>query len=227
MTQTRRPWPMTGEQTVAPRCPVPATRHRTRAFLCECDMDFEALALLSWPEIQEHLNKWREDELTGNCLHESRALRIKKTSNGGEQYRGQCLKCGHYTQPIPKSQALKKASGKTIKPADDTLRDAWYERHREIHAERHAFLKKIKEIKNRIWWSRYNAYLQTDAWKTIRQRVMQRACNRCEGCGIARATQVHHLTYDRVGEEMLFDLVAICDDCHAKVHESTRESINE
>lgn len=40
----------------------------------------------------------------------------------------------------------------------------------------------------------------------------------CEGCLERPATQVHHLHYQRVFDECLFDLVAICDRCHAKCH---------
>ena len=43
--------------------------------------------------------------------------------------------------------------------------------------------------------------------------VMRAACRK------KPATQVHHLTYKRVGREMLFDLVAVCADCHEVVHE--------
>lgn len=69
------------------------------------------------------------------------------------------------------------------------------------------------------WWEAYRQYLTTPIWREKRRRVIQRAGGICEGCGSARATQVHHLTYKRVGREMLFDLVAICEDCHHSLHE--------
>ncbi len=65
---------------------------------------------------------------------------------------------------------------------------------------------------------RYEAHLKTPKWKTLRKRVIERANGICEGCGENKATQAHHLTYERVGDEMLFDLVAVCDACHSKVH---------
>lgn len=68
------------------------------------------------------------------------------------------------------------------------------------------------------FWRWYDTYLQTPEWETRRKAVMARARNTCEGCQAADATQVHHLTYERVGNEMLFDLVAVCDDCHAQIH---------
>ncbi|MCY4554379.1 MAG: hypothetical protein OXC79_11970 [Candidatus Poribacteria bacterium] len=71
----------------------------------------------------------------------------------------------------------------------------------------------------RKWWEdQYSRYLQSPTWKAKRQKVMKRANHICEGCLEQKATQVHHLTYERVGCEMLFDLVAICDRCHSNCH---------
>jgi hypothetical protein len=50
------------------------------------------------------------------------------------------------------------------------------------------------------------------------RKVLARAHGLCEGCGERTATQVHHLSYKRVFDEMLFDLVAVCDACHDKLH---------
>lgn len=71
---------------------------------------------------------------------------------------------------------------------------------------------------NQAWWDAYRQYLASEQWREKRWKVLRRANDICEGCGEARATQVHHLTYKRVGQEMLFDLVAICDECHQSIH---------
>jgi hypothetical protein len=75
-----------------------------------------------------------------------------------------------------------------------------------------------RERDNAEWWRQYNEYLLTPAWRARRARVLHRAGNMCEGCGERPATQVHHLTYERFRHEMLFDLVAICNPCHAAIH---------
>ena len=67
-------------------------------------------------------------------------------------------------------------------------------------------------------WERYDAYLDSPAWAHRRQLVLRRAGGICEGCGTEPAREVHHLTYQRVGHEMLFDLVAVCADCHRAIH---------
>jgi 5-methylcytosine-specific restriction endonuclease McrA len=65
---------------------------------------------------------------------------------------------------------------------------------------------------------RYKQYLQSEAWRRRRELVLRRALGICEGCGQASATEVHHLTYDHVGNEFLWELVAICRDCHERYH---------
>lgn len=68
---------------------------------------------------------------------------------------------------------------------------------------------------------RYNEYLLSPKWRSIRSRVLQRSRGLCEGCREVEPTQVHHLTYDHLGDELLFELVALCDWCHNKAHSVT------
>lgn len=71
---------------------------------------------------------------------------------------------------------------------------------------------------SRIFKDWYHLYLLSADWEAKRQKVFARSNFTCEGCGEAPATQVHHLNYDRVGAELLFDLVAICRECHGRAH---------
>lgn len=68
------------------------------------------------------------------------------------------------------------------------------------------------------WWATYDAYLKSPEWIELRRQVLDRAGGRCERCGQERATQVHHLTYRRVGAEWPQDLQAICNGCHEHHH---------
>ena len=70
----------------------------------------------------------------------------------------------------------------------------------------------------------YAAYLRTDDWQRKRARVLHRANGICEGCLERPATEVHHTTYDHRGNELLFELVALCRDCHLKAHPEHRET---
>ena len=64
----------------------------------------------------------------------------------------------------------------------------------------------------------YLLYLKTPAWKGLRNRTLARAQGHCEGCGRWPATDVHHLTYAHVGQEFLWELRAVCRDCHDRLH---------
>jgi 5-methylcytosine-specific restriction endonuclease McrA len=118
----------------------------------------------------------------------------------------------------PKSQMNCKACLKAQESrarAEENRRE-WEARQRE------------REKENQIWWQRYDTYLQSPAWRDKRRRVLHRAGNLCEGCGVQRAVQVHHRVYPQdcppgselwIAREMLFDLVAICTDCHQALHD--------
>lgn len=64
----------------------------------------------------------------------------------------------------------------------------------------------------------YQDYLNSDKWKTKRRKVLKRANNKCERCGERVPWQIHHLTYDRIFEERLSDLQAVCGRCHMELH---------
>jgi len=65
----------------------------------------------------------------------------------------------------------------------------------------------------------YAAYLKSPEWANVKRRY--RASLRpqdCGLCGTGENIQIHHLTYERVGQEELADLVALCGDCHSMLH---------
>lgn len=60
----------------------------------------------------------------------------------------------------------------------------------------------------------YYEYLDTPEWWAIRKQAYARAeyrCERCRGCG---PLEVHHETYDHLGNEDLDDLTVLCRACH-------------
>src|SRR5262249_39716457 len=64
----------------------------------------------------------------------------------------------------------------------------------------------------------YAAYLKSAKWKKIRYAVLKRDGFTCSKCGGKFNLQVHHLTYDHIGEELLEDLKTLCRDCHTFQH---------
>jgi len=70
----------------------------------------------------------------------------------------------------------------------------------------------------------YDEYVSSPYWRrVVRPRILRRAAGRCELCHGDYNTEVHHLTYERLGHERDEDLMALCAGCHATVHEYWRE----
>ena len=61
-------------------------------------------------------------------------------------------------------------------------------------------------------------YLGSAFWRERREHILQRANGKCEKCGQRPPTEIHHLTYIRVFQELPTDLLAVCRQCHAEIH---------
>lgn len=63
-----------------------------------------------------------------------------------------------------------------------------------------------------------SAYLQSPKWQALRQQVIARdKC--CVVTGRTSNLDVHHITYKRLGNELLEDLVLIHRDVHNAIHQ--------
>jgi len=116
-------------------------------------------------------------------------------------------------------------------PFSKNLNDTFYqaflraqERNRKMRQKEH---DKVREKANAIRelhyakpnrWPLYQEYLRSEEWKQKRSEVLYRDGNCCQLCGDEDNLRVHHLTYNRVGDEALFDLVTLCSHCHANEH---------
>jgi len=67
---------------------------------------------------------------------------------------------------------------------------------------------------------KYEDYIVSKEWEAKRKERIKRDHYQCAMCGTAKNLQVHHITYERLGHEELDDLITLCKDCHAKVHEN-------
>lgn len=140
------------------------------------------------------------------------APRLRKVGGGVTQYRRQCLECGQTVgQSIAKAQAEREAAGK-IEAFDEVLLQLGLSLEQAKRAKQRADQRAERQ---RL----YDTYLASDAWRMKRDAVMRRCGGICEGCGEARAVDVHHLTYAHVGAELLFELVGLCRSCHEAAHD--------
>tara|TARA_R110000868_G_scaffold285682_2_gene546136 strand:- start:2653 stop:3003 length:351 start_codon:yes stop_codon:yes gene_type:complete len=63
----------------------------------------------------------------------------------------------------------------------------------------------------------YEKYLMSSEWAKKRMQTMDRDNWKCVICG-NEAEVVHHLTYERIFNESLNDLVSLCTECHQREH---------
>src|SRR6187401_3193054 len=75
--------------------------------------------------------------------------------------------------------------------------------------------------------SAYNWYLGSEFWRAKRNEAMARAKYVCQRCHIRPATEVHHLTYMRVFNELQTDLQPVCSQCHREIHARTPANDND
>jgi hypothetical protein len=61
-------------------------------------------------------------------------------------------------------------------------------------------------------------FLRSPEWREMRQRVLNRAGNRCEACLTAPARDVHHVSYRHGKLPPAWELRAICRECHEQLH---------
>lgn len=71
--------------------------------------------------------------------------------------------------------------------------------------------------------SEYQEYLLSEHWQKIRSERLKMDNFKCQNCGRPFDLQVHHLTYDRIGNEDINDLITLCKFCHARVEEGKKE----
>lgn len=143
--------------------------------------------------------------LCAYCQGTEFALRRRTLKNTAVHFVYQCLSCGNAgSNAIPRDKIRQPEK---LAEWDESLTKKWEVMRRQM-----------REEDRQAWFVEHNAYLRSEAWKVKRFAVLKRAKGVCEGCGNASATQVHHLTYEHWKEEFLWELVAVCDDCHDRLH---------
>lgn len=168
------------------------------------------------PRIEADTNKvYQEVQEITTCKHET-VRRAKKTaSNGVITVWQQCAQCGDKVgKAIPKT-TISDDDLAELPDWDPQIGKQYYQWRSELYQESMEVARMLAEEE---WNRRYEEYLDTPEWKEKRRLVLLRAQGVCEGCRIAEATEVHHLTYSHAGEEFLFQLVAICGPCHKRFH---------
>jgi 5-methylcytosine-specific restriction endonuclease McrA len=91
--------------------------------------------------------------------------------------------------------------------------------HEQVRAERltrHARKDQLRKMASK----NLSEYRRTPEWEVLRNRKLIMAGNRCQVCGTtAKPLDCHHNSYERLGDELLEDLVILCRTCHYHYHD--------
>lgn len=170
---------------------------------------------------QNELKRLEKDlEDIKNCPHEKTGYYYIVKSNGEYAYMELCSLCGERKD---KSKVWIKASSIPFNAVITKYTD---EIKKDFANKKNIIQEEIRNIKYAIEMSdkyqEYERYLLSPEWdKKRRMRLYFNKNNflgKCEICGENEATQIHHMTYNRLYNEWVFDLAAICSDCHRRIH---------
>lgn len=146
------------------------------------------------------------------CPCDSVELRQRALRNDTLRFVEQCLVCGREVRSFKKQDLLRQGKFPNRLPAwDDEIQKRYWEwRNRAFEQKR--------EAESEAFWERHSEHMKSAKWRLLRVKVFRRCNNICEGCGDRQAVQVHHLSYRHLGDELLFELAAVCLECHEKIH---------
>jgi len=105
--------------------------------------------------------------------------------------------------------AVKKAAPKTM---ETTLKGVLSRMSARAGGEDDPIVAKLRSLP-------YSEYLATEHWRKTRERALNRDGFQCRICASRKALEVHHLTYERRGEELPTDLITLCGPCHKAQHD--------
>jgi hypothetical protein len=159
---------------------------------------------MDWQEIERRVGE------KFACSCEETEIRYRVHSNATKHFHRQCLLCGEYGTSLKRAEVPINTQRLCL-PVDEELREKSQAARRE-YGQHLRFEEKRGETAE--WFARYNEYLASEAWKRRCRKVLERDGGMCQACLKRPATQVHHLTYEHVFNEPLFDLTSVCSVCH-------------
>lgn len=187
------------------------------------DFDFATACFVEDPEsgevlAVEHTTEYSRAVISFNqseCPHGSTTAYRVRIANGALQVRNCCVECGErvgtalsqkerpWVESLPWQPEEHAASYKSRRDAE--RRTMLLDLARRQYAERGRFTKS------------YSEYMDSEAWRVKRALVLKRCGGVCEGCGAAKATEAHHVSYVHLFNEFLFELLGLCHDCHDRI----------
>jgi len=160
---------------------------------------------------------WDQVKEAFHCECKNTVERYKVDSLGRKHYRRMCVSCGRLATAAFSVKDRDPRDVERIPEYDDT-RFLQYQAAQRQYYEKQLGLKDREIAKEKeIHKEKYYEYLRSPEWRAKREKVLQRDKFICQGCLNAEATEVHHLTYDHVFNEFLFELTSLCRECHERL----------
>ena len=97
---------------------------------------------------------------------------------------------------------------------------SWQER-RWRRAQLHKLGLRMEEYETKYLFSIHWREFRERVLTSQRERLGRNICERCPPDAnekLATDLHVHHLTYERLGEERMEDVAILCRKCHDKIH---------
>jgi hypothetical protein len=105
---------------------------------------------------------------------------------------------------------------------EDDFHDAWGAEEEPEDMVCHVISTDLHDMTG--CWT-YSEYLKSGEWKSRREHAIIRARHRCQVCNTPEEgaiLDVHHRTYENLGNEMSADLIVLCRGCHRLFHQNGR-----
>ena len=156
-----------------------------------------------------------EDIKCDNCSSDKIHFVKYEMTNGVKMLRKQCWNCGKLLMQNYKRSLVNDFN--LLPDYDKQARNKCKEKSIEKHEVKMIFFNFQSDYFERSYQYYHNIYLKSEEWKTKRDLIMKFYNYTCFDCA-KEATDVHHISYDRIFKEKFSDLIPFCRTCHSKKH---------
>ena len=184
------------------------------------DLEIRRLSRTKHRQRVLHELYWEYDEIPAVRLAAAFGLHVLELAEnaGPLEHETNCLFCGGvFELSIPSRTALSELEGET--GPSPKWRCCELCNEKRLAALRELRLKKGQRLTpkhRKAYW----CYLQSPQWQAVRQKALKKAKNRCSLCNGKKRLNVHHRTYERIGQERASDVTVLCASCHERHHDA-------
>lgn len=128
----------------------------------------------------------------------------------------------------------RKRSGRAfeVRVAESSLEELERDPHKTLRKQRRPakrarkrplrFAPRLDQAAREAGFASYAGYLRSRVWRDKRREALARDQWRCVRCEGRIRLQVHHVRYEKLGQERLDSLETLCERCHKGHHKAKR-----